>query len=106
MSKDSGKAGLYARLLACLTALSAAACGVVVPTRPDVEVVRGQPVAIDEGAVISVGPRRLLKEITDEIAKAYPHIKVVDGLLFRDTTFPAGGWQLETLFQPGVTAGR
>jgi hypothetical protein len=95
--------GLFSRLLTCLMVLWAAGCGVAVPTRPDVEVVRSQAVRIDEGAVISIGPRRLLKELSNEITKARPDIEIIEGLLFRDTVFPEGGWKLEALFQPGVS---
>ena len=95
--------GLVSRLLACLLVLSAAGCGVAVPTRPEIEVVRSQPVSIDGGAVISIGPRRLLEELSEEITKAYRDIEIVDGLQFRDTAFPEGGWKLETFLQPGVS---
>jgi hypothetical protein len=89
-------------LMLWLVILSAGGCGVAVPTRPAVEVKRGQPVEIGEDAVVSLGPRRLLEELSGEIAKQYPDIEVVDGLLFRDTAFPEGGWNLATLFESGA----
>ena len=103
MIMDNYKAGFLAQLLACIMVLSVAGCGVAVPTRPDVEVVRSQPARIYGGGVISIGPRRLLEELSEEITKAYRDIEIVDGLLFRDTAFPEGGWKLETFLQPGVS---
>jgi hypothetical protein len=83
--------------------LSTAGCGVAVPTRPAVEVVRSQPIEIDEDAVISLGPRRLLESLSKEITDEYPDIEIIDALLFRDTAFPEGGWKLASLFEPGVS---
>lgn len=102
MSGQGRNSTLLAALTLCVTILAAASCGVAVPTRPAVEVERGQPVEIGEEAVVSLGPRRLLEELSGEIAEQYPDIEIVDGLLFRDTAFPEGGWKLATLFESGA----
>jgi len=102
VSRQGRNSTLLAALTLCLAILSAAGCGVAVPTRPAVAVERGQPVEIGEEAVVSLGPRRLLEELSGEIAEQYPDIEVVDGLLFRDTAFPEGGWKLATLFESGA----
>lgn len=80
-----------------------AACAVGVPTEPDIEIRRSQPLLIDEGAAVSVGPRRLLIEISETIEKEYRNIEVVDGLAFRDTAFPEGGWRLQALLEGGIS---
>jgi hypothetical protein len=102
ITNDSVGVFLSWRLLLLMVS-SIAGCGVGVPSKPAVEVERSQPVRIAKGAVISLGPRRLLEEISAEIEKKYQDIEIVDGLLFRDTAFPKGGWNLETLLQPNVS---
>lgn len=103
MIKDNHEACFFIRTLACLLVLLVTGCGVAVPTPPTVDVVHSQPVRIYKRAVISVGPRRLLDDLATEIVREYGEIEIVDGLLFRDTAFPEGGWKLETLLQPDVS---
>ena len=57
---------------------------------------------IDDDDIVSMAPRRLLEEITKEIKSTYKNIEIVDGMLFRDTAFPEGGWRLKELFVPEV----
>jgi len=102
MSTCNEVTGLLLRLSILLVVLSTEGCGLGVPTKPAVEVERSQPAMIDEGAVVSLAPRRLLEELSREILAEYQDIDIVDGLLFRDTAFPEGGWQLKALLEPGV----
>lgn len=91
------------RLLALFLLTSiVAGCGVGLPTKPTVEIKQRQPALFDINAVVSLGQRRLLKEISNEITKIYHDIQIVDGLLFRDTAFPEGGWVFADLLEPGV----
>lgn len=83
---------------------SLAGCAVGVPTKPDVEIERCQPVMIDEASLVSVSPRVLLQKFTKAIEAEYPRIELIDGLTFRDAAFPEGGWQLRTLLDPRVSA--
>lgn len=57
---------------------------------------------IDDNDMVSMAPRRLLEEITNELKSTHKNIEIVDGLLFRDTAFPEGGWRLGELFVPEV----
>jgi len=89
-------------LMAVVFVLSIISCGVGVPTKAEIKVVRSQDVTIGKGAKVSIAPRRLLEEITREIESTYKNIEIVDALLFRDAVFPEGGWKLEDLLVPGT----
>jgi len=89
-------------LMAVVFVLSVMGCGVAVPTKAEIKVVRSQDMTIDDDDIVSMAPRRLLEEITKELKSKYKNIEIVDGLLFRDTAFPEGGWRLKELFLPEV----
>ena len=85
-----------AMLMAVVFVLSVMGCGVAVPTRAEIKVVRSQDMTIDDNDIVSMAPRRLLEEITNELKSTYKNIEIVDGLLFRDTAFPEGGGDWES----------
>lgn len=67
------------------------------PVTPEVRVY--EEVRFSDDALVSVGPRRLLKELSERITKHDSNIAPVDGLAFRDTAFPEGGWSLPALIE-------
>jgi hypothetical protein len=60
---------------------------------------RAEEIRPADDILVSVGPRRLLEEITDKVSKRRKDITVVDALTFRDAAFPDGGWQLANLLE-------
>ena len=75
--------------LLMLTA-SLSGCGVAVPTRPDVEIERCQPSALDEASLVSLSPRVLLQKFADAISGPGNMIIFFFGRLFH---FFAHLWQ-------------
>ena len=102
MNTSNGFAWFVTKLMAVIFVLSVMGCGVAVPTKAEIKVVRSQDMTIDDNNIVSMAPRRLLEEITKELKSRYKNIEIVDGLLFRDTAFPEGGWRLKDLFVPEV----
>ena len=49
---------------------------------------------------MTVGPRRLLDLLAKQVSALAPRLEPIDPLLFRDTAFPEGGWQLQNLLEP------
>ena len=86
-----------------MSALLSSGC-VVVPysVTPVIEVT--ESVEIEEDALVSVGPRRFLDKLMEMIGKKDARIEFVDGLTFRDTAFPDGGWRQTDLLEPTVAA--
>ena len=86
-------------LLSCLPGITS--CGLNIPTRVSPTVTKNQqPVVLSDETLITLGPRRLLEEISQGITERNHDIEVIDGLLFRDTAFPNGGWTLKQLLTP------
>ena len=102
MNASNSFAWFVTMLMAVFFVLSVMGCGVAVPTRAEIKVVRSQDMTIDDNDMVSMAPRRLLEEITNELKSTHKNIEIVDGLLFRDTAFPEGGWRLGELFVPEV----
>ena len=72
------------------------------PVAPHIE--RAEEIRPADDILVSVGPRQLLEKITDKVSKRRKDITVVDALMFRDTAFPDGGWQLADLLERGNAA--
>ena len=68
------------------------------PVSPDVTL-NENPVLTND-IILSLGPRELLEDFTNHISGTYENIEVVDGMLFRETAFPDGGWKLSQLLEP------
>ena len=102
MNTSNSFAWFVTMLMAVVFVLSVMGCGVAVPTKAEIKVVRSQDMTIDDNDIVSMAPRRLLEEITKELESTYKNIEIVDGFLFRDTAFPEGGWRLKELFVPEV----
>lgn len=86
-------------LIALMSMLFMSGC-LVVPNKATQNVTRSEKVIVPEYTILTLGPRRLLNKISHEIEELSPNIEVIDGLLFRDTAFPNGGWTLKELLQP------
>jgi len=102
MNTSNSFAWFVTMLMAVVFVLSVMGCGVAVPAKAEIKVVRSQDMTIDDNDIVSMAPRRLLEEITKELKSTYKNIEIVDGFLFRDTAFPEGGWRLKELFVPEV----
>jgi hypothetical protein len=92
----------FAGFVVISLALVLSGCGVGVPSKASVNVRRVETARVDEGVMVSLGPRELLERLSKEIVSNNKKIEVVDGLLFRDTAFPEGDWTLERLLAPEV----
>jgi hypothetical protein len=93
---------LYTTVLAGLL-LQLSGC-IVLPTSVTPEITRIDDVEIIGQVSLTVGPRRLIDEVSESIVKHGPEIQLVDPLAFRDAAFPEGGWALKELLQPGRPA--
>jgi hypothetical protein len=87
-------------LIAFVSTLFIMSCGAAVPSKAIPKVTRIEKVVLPENTMVTLGPRRLLSEISHEIEESGANIEVIDGLLFRDTAFPNGGWTLQELLNP------
>jgi hypothetical protein len=66
---------------------------------PDVTI-NEQDELLDDGITLTIAPRELLEKISKVITDSHENIEIVDGLVFRDTAFPEGGWKLSQLLDP------
>ena len=87
-------------LLVLLIAPSIPGCAVGVPGISSREVVRSRDAKVQDTAVVSLAPRKLLEKVSKKIETSYDNIELVDSLQFRDTAFPEGGWRLTELLTP------
>jgi hypothetical protein len=75
---------------------------IMIPYEPSAEVSLSNEGHIPPGEVmVTVGPRKLLEQVSEEIAKTDARIEIVDPIAFRDAAFPDGGWTISHLFQEG-----
>lgn len=88
------------KLVVVYIVLSIMGCAVGVPSKPSREIMRSREVTVQDNAVVSLAPRELLEKVSKEINTSYENIELVDGVQFRDTAFPEGGWRLEKLLTP------
>ena len=73
-----------------LVSLSLAGC-IIVPYPVSSEDARVDEVQIAGEVYVTVGPRKLLEEVSKKITEHNHNIEIVDPLEFRDTAFPVGG---------------
>lgn len=87
-------------LIFSIIQLNFAGCAVMLPVegKPEINL---QDNSEDSGnTLVTVGPRRLLNILAQQISASEPKLQSVDPLLFRDTAFPQGGWELAYLLEP------
>lgn len=77
------------------SAMIFASCIAPHPVKPEIEVF-GE-VRFADDVLVTVGPRRLLANLSGKIESDPRGVVVIDGLRFRDTAFPEGGWRLKDL---------
>ena len=71
-------------------------CAIVpYPVNPEVD--RFDNVHLAGDTLVTVGPRVALEKVSERIEKKNSKVEVIDPILFRDSAFPQGGWQLEEL---------
>jgi hypothetical protein len=88
-------------LFLILYTFSLSGCGISIPTSVTPTITKNrQPISISDDLLVTLGPRRLLEEISQEITNRSKDIEVVDALVYRDTVFPDGGWKLKQLLTP------
>jgi hypothetical protein len=91
------QASIVATLIA-LIALSPSGCAIVpYPVIPEVD--RFDNVHLAGDTLVTVGPRVALEKISERIEKKSSKVEVIDPIVFRDSAFPQGGWQLEELLE-------
>lgn len=81
---------------ALCVAVSSNAC-IVIPYPVDPDIQRLEMVALGDDVRVTLGPRRLLEEVSERIRKHDQTVTIVDGFEFRDTAWPSGGWWLRDL---------
>lgn len=89
-----------ASLALAMTQLFLSGCALTVPVDGSLETSRHDKAEFPVNTLLTVGPRRLLEYLAAHIAESDPDLEIVDALLFRDTAFPQGGWQLHELLEP------
>lgn len=88
-------------IILILCAFSLSGCGISIPTSVTPMITKSQqPISISDELLVTLGPRRLLEEISQGISDRSKDIEVVDALVYRDTVFPNGGWTLKELLTP------
>jgi len=97
---------LRARLTKSLALIFILAAGmsscIVIPYEPGAEVSSSDKGHMPLGEMmVTVGPRELLEEISEEIAKADAQIEITDPVVFRDAAFPDGDWRISRLLEKG-----
>jgi hypothetical protein len=85
------------RRLPCLLCLLLAGC-IVIPHDVEPDIAETDHVILPaEDILLTRGPRRFLEMMEEAVVDADPDIQIVDGMRFRDTAFPEGGWTLAQL---------
>lgn len=80
-------------------------CGcVAVPYSVPPTVEHIDSVELAEDGLVSIGPRRFLEKLAQNIASKEPRIEFIDGLAFRDAAFPQGGWRQTDLLESSIMA--
>ena len=92
---------LMSASLIVLSVMGLTGCAVTAPVQGKAEIARHENAGFPDKTRVSLGPRRLLDYLTEHIVATAPQLKPVDGLLFRDTAFPQGGWHLQSLLEAG-----
>ena len=94
------KRGLrLAQVLSGTVLLSIVGC-VVVPYPVSHETTQEKEVEITDEVQVTVGPRKIIEEVSGHVVKHNPNIELVDPLEFRDVAFPSGNWSLQELMKP------
>lgn len=75
--------------------------GCIFVTDATPEVMHSDKVVIEDNSVLSLADRRMIEYLSKTIRQKQNNIEVVDGLSFRDTVFPEGGWELQDLLAHG-----
>lgn len=79
-------------------------CALTAPVAGKPEITRQDNMPLADNTLVTVGPRRLLELLANQMAAADPGMQPVDPLQFRDTAFPEGGWRLRELLEPDQRA--
>lgn len=98
----AGQAPWWGRALRCglLAALALLGGCVIIPYTPPSETQREREQVPDPDQILlSVGPRRFLRAMADELSDELPRIEFLDGQAFIDTAAPEGGLTLALLSQ-------
>lgn len=89
-----------ASLIVVVVQIALAGCAATIPVEVTPEVTRHDQPEQAANTLVTVGPRRLLGLLAKQISAVAPKLEIIDPLLFRDTAFPEGGWQLQKLLEP------
>ena len=80
------------RLMLVLLGIALSGC-LAVPHSVDPEVSKTEKVVLPaEEILLTLGPRNFLHTMEEALDEVDPDLDIVDGLKFRDTAFPEGGW--------------
>jgi hypothetical protein len=88
----------FSTIVVAIVFLTSVAGCVPYPVWPDVST--STTASIDDELLLTLAPREYLEDFSEKIIRSYKNIEVVDGMLFRDTAFPDGGWELQQFLEP------
>ncbi len=92
---------LYRTLFLILLLLSMSSCVMIPkPFSPSTDITYIEDITIPKDTYVTLGYRRAIETLIWGVEQYEPSIELVDGLLFRDTAFPDGGWKLKDLLTP------
>lgn len=75
---------------------------IMIPYEPGAEVSSSHEGHMPLGEMmVTVGPRELLEEVSEEIVKAGARIEIIDPIAFRDAAFLNGDWRITRLLEKG-----
>ena len=87
-------------LIGICTGFAALSGCVIVPHPVPADIEHHGQIRVQDGVIVSAGPRRLLEKVSKRIVTGHGDIRLVDAIAFRDAAFPEGGWQLATILDP------
>ena len=91
---------IYIKLLITISTSILVSC-IMIPYTPNSDIVQlERKISKDTPVSLTIGPRRFLEEMANEMIEREERIEILPALLFRDTVFPTGDWTFAALFSP------
>lgn len=91
---------IYIRLLITISTSILVSC-IMIPYTPNSDIVELEgKISNDSPLSLTIGPRRFLEEMANEMTEREQRIEILPALQFRDTVFPTGNWTFASLFSP------
>ncbi len=92
---------MYRTVILIFLLLGMSSCVIIPkPLSPSTDITYIEDVTVPKDIYVTLGYRQAMETLIWGVEQYEPSIEVVDGLLFRDTAFPDGGWKLQDLLTP------